>query len=224
MTRWISLAGVACGTLLLSACLLAPPEANQLEKMKEHGQKGDLQSNSREPLTCGSTAAECYQLHLLKGDACYTLAKRATDIATRRDLDTCAANDLHEGTTLASTEKTPVGDLHGYRLEQLEALRDLIDTRRRGDPPGADALATAAQDFRKHYASDPAGPFYLASARLTVAEDNFLGNPDAAALCTSLSDIDGISRTGNAAPGDLESQYRNLAKSIADLRRTGGCT
>jgi hypothetical protein len=224
MTRWILLAGVAIGTLLLSACGIVAPQVSQLERMKEHGKKGDLQSNSRESLTCESTAAECYQLHLLKGDACYTLSTRATDIAARRDLDTCTANDLHEGTALAPTEKTPVGDIRGYKLKQLEALRDLIDTRRRGDPPGADALATAAQDFRKHYASDPAGPFYLASARLTVAEDNFLNTADPASLCTSLTDIDGIARTGTAAPGDLESQYRNLAKSIADLRRTGGCT
>ena len=224
MTRWILPAGLGFGALLLSACSVVNPGVSQLERMKEHGNKGDLQSNSRESLTCQSTAAECYQLHLLKGDACYTLATRATDTAARRDLDTCAANDLHEGTTLAPTEQTPVGDIHGYRVKQLEALRDLIDTRRRGDPPGADALATAAQDFHKHYARDPAGPFYLASARLTVAEDNFLANSDPAALCTSLTDIDGIARTGNAAPGDLDSQYRNLAKSIADLRRTGGCT
>jgi len=224
MTRWIFVTGVAFGTLLVSGCNIVSPQVSQLERMKEHGQKGDLQSNTRESLTCASTAAECYQLHLLKGDACYTLATHATDIAARRELDTCAANDLHEGTALAPTEKTPVGDIHGYRLKQLEALRDLIDTRRRGDPPGADALATAAQDFRKHYASDPAGPFYLASARLTVAEDNFLNTADPASLCASLSDIDGIARTGNAAPADLEPQYRNLAKSIADLRRTGGCT
>ncbi len=222
MQSWRSLASAAFSSLLLSGCVLS--SVTQLERMKQNGVKGDLQSNSRESLACEPTATECYQLHLLKGDACYTLSTHATDIAARRDLDTCAANDLRAGATLAPTEQTPVGAMREYRLKQLEALRDLIDTRRQGDPSGADALTAAAEEFRKHYPHDSAGPFYLASARLTVAEDNFLVNADSAALCTSLSDIDGIARTGNSAPGSLESQYRNLAKSIADLRRTGGCT
>lgn len=224
MRRWISLAGGGFGALVvLSGCLLAP-QVGQLERMKNNRVKGDLESNSRESLMCSASAAECYQLHLIKGDACSALAAQATDVASRRNLDTCAAGNLLEGVTMASAEQTPVGDLHGYGLERLEALRDLIDTRRAGDPSGADALAEAAQQFVGRYAGDPAGPFYLASARLTVAEDRFLADADAAALCTSLSDIDGLARTGDAAPGNLQSQYHNLARSIADLRRTGGCT
>jgi hypothetical protein len=223
MRRWISLAGAGLTALLLSGCLLSP-QLTQLERMKNNRQKGDLQSNSRETLSCESTAAECYQLHLVKGDACSALAAKATDIAERRNLDACATDNLLQGVMLAPNETTPVGDIRAYKLRRLEALRDLIDTRRAGDPSGADTLASAAQDFRKHYARDPAGPFYLASAQLTAAEDTFLVSGDPAALCKSLTGIDGIARTGEAAPGDLQPQYNNLAKSIADLRRTGGCT
>lgn len=223
MRRWISLAVGGCGTLLLlSGCLSA--QITQLEKMKNDRAKGDLESNSRESIMCSTSAAECSQLHLIKGDACSALATQATDVARRRDLDTCAADDLLEGMTLSPAERTPVGDIHGYGLKRLEALRDLIDTRRASDPSGADTLAEAAENFRSRYAGDPAGPFYMASARLTVAEDHFLGNADAAALCTSLSDIDSLAHAGDTAPGDMQSQYRNLAKSIAALRRTGGCT
>lgn len=223
MRAWILLAGAGLGALLLSGCLLAP-QVTQLERMKQNHQKCDLDSNSRESITCSSTDAACYQLHLIKGDACSALATHAIDVALRRNLDTCAADNLLDGVTLAPTEHTPVGDMRDYRLKRLEALRDLIDTRRTGDAFGADTLADAAQDFRRHYAGDPAGPFYFASARLTVAEDNFLTDGNAAALCASLSDIGGLARTGEATPGNLRFQYRNLAKSIADLRRTGGCT
>ena len=223
MRSWIPLAGAGLTALLLSGCLLSP-QLTQLERMKNNRQKGDLQSNTQETIACESTAAECYQLHLVKGDACAALAVKATEIAARRKLDTCAADDLLAGATLAPQETTPVGDIRGYKLKRLEALRDLIDTRRAGDLSGADTLASAAQDFRKAYASDPAGPFYLASAQLTAAEDTFVVSGDPAALCKSLTGIDGVARAGGAAPGDLQPQYNNLAKSIADLRRTGGCT
>lgn len=223
MARWMSLAGAALTALLLSGCLLSP-QLTQLERMKNNRQKGDLESNSRETLSCESTAAECYQLHLIKGDACSALAAKATDTAVRRKLDTCATDDLLEGAKLAPGEQTPVGDVREYELERLEALRDLIDTRRAGDPSGADTLAAAAQDFRKHYTGDPAGPFYLATAQLAAAQDNYFVTGDPAALCRSLTGIDGVARTGDAAPGNLQSQYSNLAKSIAAMRRTGGCT
>jgi hypothetical protein len=192
--------------------------------MKQNRLKGDLQSNSNESIACSSGDAACYQLHLIKGDACSALATQATDLALRRNLDMCAAENLLDGVTLAPSEHTSVGDMHDYRLKRLEALRDLIDTRRAGEPSGADTLAKAAQDFLGYYAGDPLGPFYLASARLTIAEDNFLSSGNGAELCTSLSDINALAPTGDAVPGNLQAQYHNLAKSIANLRRSGGCT
>jgi hypothetical protein len=224
MKRWISLAGGGlCALLLLCGCLLSPQIA-QLEKMKQNRVKSDFESNSRESITCSAGAAECYQLHLIKGDACFAQATLATDSRQRRNLDTCAADELLAGARLAPAEHTSVGDIHDYRLKQLESLRDLIDSRQAGDPSGADTLAQAADDFRQHYGRDPAGSFYLASARLTAAEDGFLVNGDIAKLCTALTDIDSLASAGDAAPANLQAQYNNLAKSVAAMRRSGGCT
>jgi hypothetical protein len=219
----ISLLGVGFSALLLSGCLLSP-QVTQLERMKQNRDKGDLESNSRVALTCTATDSACYQLHLIKGDACSALAARAAVAdPVRRSLDACAADNLLEGVSMSPAEHTPVGDMRPYRLKRLEALRDLIDTRRAQDS-SADTLAQAAQDFRNRYSSDPAGPFYLASARLTVAQDEVLRGDRDPTLCSSLSDIDSIASGGSAAPGDLQAQYHNLAKSIADMRRSGGCT
>jgi hypothetical protein len=219
----ISLLGVGLSTLLLSGCLLSP-QVTQLERMKQSRDKGDLESNSRVALTCTATDSACYQLHLIKGDACSALAARAAVAdPVRRSLDACAVDNLLEGVSMSPAEHTPVGDMRLYSRKRLEALRDLIDTRRAQDS-SADTLAQAAQDFRNRYASDPAGPFYLASARLTVAQDKLLRGDRDPTLCSSLSDIDSIASGGSAAPGDLQAQYHNLAKSIADTRRSGGCT
>jgi hypothetical protein len=223
MKAWISRAVVAVTALLVSGCLLAPQVA-QLQRMKQNRLHGALQSNSRESIACSSSDAVCYQLHLIKGDACSRLATQEADLTVRRNLDSCAADNLLDGTTLAPTEHTPVGDMHEYRLKRLEVLRDLIDTRHPGEPSGADTLAKAAQDFLGHYAGDPLGTFYLASARLTVVEDDFLAHGYDAAFCTSLSDIEALAPAGGVIPETLQAQYHNLSKSIADLRRTGGCT
>lgn len=223
MRPWISPASAAIAALLLSGCLLAPQVA-QLERMKQNRAKGELESNSREFITCSSSDTACYQLYLIKGDACAALATQATDVALRRNLDTCAAENLLDGVTRAPTEHTPVGDIHAYRLKRLEMFRDLIDTRRAGEASGANTLAEAAQDFLGHYPDDPLGSFYLASARLTIVEDNFLASGNSAALCTALSDIDTLGARETALPENLQGQYHNLVKSIAGLRRSGGCT
>jgi hypothetical protein len=219
----------AGGLLILSGCAAT---LTQLERMKH----GDARSNAVESISCAAGQQECYQLHLLKGDACYKLAvdlqeerqlQQSPPPQTRdrlRQLDSCAADELHAGTTLAGAEHTPVGEIREYALKRLEALRDLIDTRESGDPSGADVLAQAASEFGKRYPGDPAGPYYLASARLAAAQDNFLRSSDPGSLCAALPDIERLVSTGSASPGGLEAQYTNLAASLAVLKRTGGCT
>lgn len=219
----------AGGLLILTSCAAT---LTQLERMKH----ADPQRNAVESISCAAGQQECYQLHLLKGDACYKLAvdlqealqsQAAAQSATRvrlRQLDSCAADELREGTDLASEEKTPVGEVREYALKRLESLRDLIDTRTVGDPAGVDALAQAATEFGKRYSGDPAGPFYLASARLTAAQDNFVRTSDHTSLCAALPDIQKLVSTGGSRPGALEAQYTNLAESLAVLKRTGGCT
>src|SRR6185312_3650694 len=107
---------------------------------------------------------------------------------------------------------------------RLEALRDLIDTRRAGDPSGADALTEAAGDFRARYPKDPAGPYYLASAQLTSAQDRFFGTGDKAALCTALPGIDRRLQEGAQAPGSFAPNYAALAANLAGMRQAGGCS
>lgn len=220
---------MAGGLLILSSCATT---LTQLEQMKH----GDAHKNADESISCAADQQECYQLHLLKGDACYKLAVDLQEAqqqhataqdqtrVRQRQLDSCAANELRVGMTLAPAEQTPAGTIREYALKRLESLRDLIDTRTIGDPGGADMLAQAATEFGKRYPTDPAGPYYLASARLTVAQDNFLHSSDVTSLCAALPDIQKLVSTGSARPGALEAQYTNLAESLAVLRRTGGCT
>jgi hypothetical protein len=212
-----SLAITMLGALLVvSGC----GSMSQLETMK----KGDLAKNAVASIDCSASQAECYQLHLLKGDACYGLSVRDDSTASKRNHASCAASELDAGMKMAPSEQTAVGTKQDYARKRLDALHQLIDTRGAGDPSGADALASAADEFRQHYPTDAAGPYYLASARLTSAQDAFLRTGDAAALCRALPSIDTLVREGNAAPGDLGAQYTNLAASLTDMKRSGNCS
>lgn len=208
--------------LLLASCAAVAPGVSQLDTMKANAAKGDLQANAAAPVGCSANAPECYQLHLLKGDACYTLARSAQGAARRAD-DTCAAEELGAGVAQAPGPQTPLGATDGYAVKRLEALHDLIDTRRAGDPPGTNALATAATEFRQRYPGNPVGPYYLASANLTAAQDQFLADQNKAALCASLPGIDQLAREGARSPGSFGPNYAELTASLAGMRRAGGC-
>ena len=162
------------------------------------------------------------QLHLLKGDACYRLAKAAG--ADQRDQAQCAAGELGQGLDLDAAEAGPAGPRQLYAANRLDALRMMIDTRRPGDPPGAAALTDAAASFTRRYPDDPAGPFYTATAGLAAAQDQFNATGDKPALCAALRPIDATRARGAKAPGPLVDNYKALAGSIAGMRRVGACT
>jgi hypothetical protein len=208
---------------ILSLCLLTAcpaPMVSQLDRMKS----GSPAANAKEAVTCTDATDACVQLHLLKGDACFTLARDTTSSSPARRQDyACAADELGQGIASPQTFPKSVGSLQDYARKRLEALRGLIDTRRAGDPSGAPELAQAATTFRSQFASDPAGPFYLASAELTQAQDSFLRTGDKTALCAALTPIEALRKQGAANPQDLEPNYRELAASLAAMRRSGAC-
>jgi hypothetical protein len=205
---------------LLGGC---PADVSQLDTMKDNAAKGNRAANAAMPVTCTKEDQACYQINLIKGDACLAMAREAAD-RVRRDHDRCAAGALAAGIAMAPGEDTPGGKLRGFGVKRLEALRDLIDTQRGSDPSGAADLVTAAGEFRKRYPGDPAGPFYLASGMTTAAQDRFKLDRDKPALCTALRPINDLAREGGRAPGEFAINYQNLTATLTGLRRVGGCS
>jgi hypothetical protein len=210
--------------LLLASCsAVAPQSVTQLDTMKANAAKGDLQANANATVSCVASDQGCYQIHLLKGDACYALSRQAQGAARRTD-DTCAATELGAGVAQAPGEQTPAGSTHDYAVKRLEALHDLIDTRRAGDPSGADTLAAAAQDFLQRYSNDPAGIYYLASARMTTAQDQFVATRNKPALCAALPGIASLTSQGARAPGSFAPNFAELTATISGMKKAGGCS
>jgi hypothetical protein len=209
-------------SLLLAGCQLFAPGVSQLGDMKSNDDKGNLQGNASAVVACSASDPECYQLHLLKGDACYALS-RQTQGAARRANEDCAAKELDAGAAQAPDEQTPVGTIRDYTVKRLEALHDLIDMRRAGDPSGADELAASAQAFRQRYRGDAAGLYYLASARLTSAQDQFTATQNKAPPCAALPPINALAGDGARSTGSFTVNFAEMTTSHAGMRRAGSC-
>ncbi len=204
----------------LGGCAALAPSIAQLERMKREAAAGDRQAVAAETIACVSGKPECVQLHLLRGDACFGLARRG-DGGTRRSLDRCAVRELAAGLDGLVTEQTPLGARRDYAVKQLEALHDLIDTRTAGDDGDAPALATAALSFSRNYPADPAGSYYLATAELSAAQDRFFADGDKTALCKALATV---APRQDPAQGALADNFRQLEASLHGMQVAGECS
>ncbi len=214
MRRIVLLAG------LLAGCATLAPSPTQLERMKTRADQGDRAANASESIAC--TGGEvCGQLHLLKGDACYGQARQ--NPATRRDHLACASSELAAGLALHTSEQSVIGARAEYARKRLEVLHMQIDSKRGGEASAAPELASAASDYRTRYPGDPAGPYYLASARLTMAQDRFLTDHNGPALCGALSEVATLQQGAMAAPGDFAPNLRELGADVQRMKRPGGC-
>ena len=126
---------------LVAGCAVVNPQIDQLSQMKANAAAGRLADNAAQTIVCSSDAPSCAQLHLLKGDACYTLAVRA---AGPRSQARCAANELGQGLALSEAEDGPIGKRAGLRRQAARR------------PAHADRHAPARRPVR-HRAIGPGG-------------------------------------------------------------------
>jgi hypothetical protein len=114
--------GHAALALCLASLLMAAGcAANQLNTFKKRAAQGDLGWIASQPVDCRKATAVCGQLHLMKGDACFQLARSGSAPA---DNDACAADELERG--LALTPSWPDKAIQRQVQENLcEALRNL---------------------------------------------------------------------------------------------------
>jgi hypothetical protein len=105
--------------LLLTSC---SPSIRQLQSFKEFAAQGNWQRIAAEDIVCKREDDACSQLHLIKGDACYRLAKQHDN--PQKELR-CAAEELELGIQWTSdwnsTEVT--GNRGQYQENWCESLR-----------------------------------------------------------------------------------------------------
>jgi hypothetical protein len=155
-------------------------------------------------IDCDAGDDRCNQMHLLKGDACYVLGRRAEAAeqdSTARVRFECA--ETHLGTGIEKTEAnaadwTVAGkDRTQWYTNRAESLRQLQDLQ---SGNAARAVSKALLDFGRAFRDvdlDAAAPyFYIATARYALVQPQLIdAQPGDADICDELNGIRRIAST-----------------------------
>jgi hypothetical protein len=205
------------------------PALRQLKAFKEHTAAADYQWLAAQEVQCQPQAAGCNQLYLIKGDACFRLAKQKLDEAKNY---TCAADHLETG--IGSTTQWQQDSLNLDRAQTYEnlceALRNLQDLQQ-GDVAAAtgERLRTAAEKFAQIEPEHLGAIYYVAKARLRALQPALLKANDATRplLCQNvaqlLEPVDAVMARAALQPPALwsryEANYRLLKGELTTVQR-----
>jgi hypothetical protein len=156
--------------------------AKALQKAEKYEQLAAL------TIKCTDKDEGCNQLHLLKGDACFRLAKQTTDDTAKQSWLDCAVTELATGIRMTQDWKIGQIDRAQYYENSCEADRLRADY---GDRPRFEGmLASCADQFIAFAPDHPGAIFYDVRAK-------FYPLTQAANPCNGLRALD--SRVTSAA-------------------------
>jgi hypothetical protein len=230
--RWQNVQGLWTLGCLLVILLLqngCPAPLRQLQAFKEHAAATDFQWIATQEVQCQAETAGCNQLYLIKGDACFRLAKQRRDEVKNY---TCAADHLEAGIRLTTQWPQDSLDLNQTQTYEnlCEALRNVQDVQQ-GTAAAAtgERLRTAAETFARLEPQHPGAVYYVAKARLRALQPALLQVNDATRprLCQNvaqlLEPVDAVIAHAAQHPPALwsryEANYRLLKGELTTVQR-----
>ena len=150
--------------------------AMQLDTFRKRAARGDHDWIAAQSVVCEKDSDECGQLHLIKGDACFRLAKAGTATAANY---ACAADELARGLTLNCRWNDPAVRRQ-FQESLCESLANLLDMQS-GDTAALtrDRFTDAAKALYQLAPESVPAVYYLARARLRQVQ-SMLAAPDLA--------------------------------------------
>ncbi len=209
----LAIVGVGCST-------------KQLDTLKQKSNAGDYVSVAQESVSCEEVDDVCGQAHLIKGDACFRLAKQQNDPEKHYD---CAATELDKG--IRYTKTWEQGGAHLNRpqtyanlCESLRASQDMMSGARADQL--TQRLLDASQRFLAAEPGNPAAVYYNTSARYTQLRPEILHPRNPQGLCRDLNGL--VSALDTASPRaqgtDYQANFARLQSDINGVKRTiAGC-
>jgi hypothetical protein len=212
--------------LLVAGCA---PALKQLQGFKQHWSAADYQWIARQDVQCQPETTGCNQLHLIKGDACFRLAKQGQNQTANY---TCAADHLEQGIGATKQWTQAPIDLHRTQTYEnlCESLRNLQDLQQ-----GAAATATgerflaAAEVFVRLEPEHVGAVYYAAKARFRALQPALFEISDAnrTRLCQRLADIlspvEAVMTRAEQQPATLwqryEAAYRLLKSEVTIVQQ-----
>lgn len=198
---------------------------SQLSSFKKHWNKQEFSWIGEQKISCAASDEGCNQLHLIKGDACYRLAKQGQAPLQKYE---CAAVELANG-----IEQTQQWQLEFFKLNRpqtyenlCEALRNWRDMEKgnRADEINKELLNTA-QKFLAVEPENLAAIYFLGNARYAQLHTCLLHPEKCPSLCNDLTSImrDLNQNTLRAKGTNYEPNYSVLIKEISKEKEFARC-
>ena len=205
---------------LLGGCC-ATNTIQPLKKAKTLAGQRDYTALAGMEIKCSESCEGCNQLHLLKGDACYRLAKagQAPEPHYR-----CASAELMEGIRLTRDWR-----MENFDLNRTQTFINLCETQRnRRDllsGSQADAvnaqLLTSAQAFLAAEPGNPCGLYFESNAQYAQLRKCLLHPENCPALCSQLQAM--RRNLEQSAAGACAAQISNLKADIKGAEQSARC-
>jgi hypothetical protein len=211
--------------LVLTVLLVCGCATRQLKNFKEAAAENNWQEIAGAKVDCKADDEACNQLHLLKGDACYRLAKQNTDSLKNYQ---CAAEQLEQGihlTTDWATAEAVVGKRAQYFENWCESLRLLRSeqTSTAAATPYNQKLHACAREFLQEPDDlKPAATFFLYNAELAAIRFQI----DDTGSCQVLKQLqqNESQAAAQAAQSHYADHHRRLLNDIAGIKASiSGC-
>jgi len=220
---------------LVLALVLAGCRPRALKSMKDAHQQGRYGEVADRAVDCDAGDDRCNQMHLLKGDACYVLGRRAEAAerdSTARVRFECA--DTHLGIGIEQTEADAVDwavagkDRTQWYTNRAESLRQLQDLQS-GDAARtiSKQLLDFGQAFREVDPKTAAPYFYVATARYALVQPQLIdAQPGDTDVCDELNGIRTVlddAPSGAGTPSDIQDNVESLRRQINSQRLRLNC-
>jgi hypothetical protein len=198
------------------------PGLKQLDKSKELWAQEDFQAIVAEEARCEPGAEGCNQLHLIRGDACYRVAKQGVD--KERNF-TCAVAELQEGMRQTTQWEFMGLDLNEPQTYEnlCESLRNLQDLQKGKEARSTGArLLSTAEEFKQSYPEHLAAIYFVSKARFRTLQPALLHADDGnrGELCGRVGElaveIEGAMSRARGSRYDVI--YRQFETELAGVR------
>ena len=201
-----------------------------LKSFKQHHKEGDYAWIANQSFECNKSNETCGQFHLIKGNACYHMAKQSDSLRYYE----CAVHHLENGINMTS-EWTNANERDQYYENLCESLRNLQDMQK--DAKGNATLVKFVEWAEKYLVTaekeyEPV--FFYAKAKLRSMEPGLLIVDDDTrkTFCDSLQDVRSlVARTIKRGEADPDSEmwssqkpyFNELTTDLDLMAKAAGC-
>lgn len=210
--------------LFIICFLAACGSTGKLKQFKAHLNKADYQWIADQEITCQSSDEGCNQFYLIKGDACFRLAKKSARAGESEEQEKktrgyykCAVTHLEKGISQTSDWEV-AGDRSQYYENLCESLRGWQDLSWGNKAKElTKRLLKTSELFRTVESGHPAASYFYNSSRFTLLRKELLYQTDPPSLCKKLNQI--IQDLEDEMPETKGSRYEaNFQRILSDVK------